>query len=212
MPTSPANVTFFETPTAFRRWLARHHATSRELWVGFFRKGSGRPSLTWPESVDEALRYGWIDGVRKSLDPLSYAIRFTPRRAGSTWSAVNVRRARALVSAGEMRAAGRKAFEARTEERTGAYSYEQRPAELPEPYLAILERDTAAFRSFQAKPPSYRKTVAWWIVSAKKEETRLRRLKKLVEFESRGLPLPEMAQRSSARPRVTSARASRPAG
>src|SRR5438067_9819383 len=125
-------ITFFRSPSELQDWFAEHHATSRELWVGFYKKGSGKPSINWPESVDEALCVGWIDGIRKSLDGESYTIRFTPRRPGSIWSAVNIKRATALTAEGRMRPAGRKAFAARKEYKSGIYSYEQRPAELPE--------------------------------------------------------------------------------
>src|SRR5881275_2133923 len=125
---------FFATPEEFRAWLAAHHADERELLVGFHKKASGKPSMTWPESVDEALCVGWIDGVRKSLGGSRYTIRFTPRRPGSVWSSVNIRRAQALLEQGRMQPAGLKAFQARRENRSGIYSYEQRPVDLEEPY------------------------------------------------------------------------------
>ncbi len=130
--------------------------------------------------MDEALCFGWIDGVRKRVDDESYTIRFTPRRPGSTWSAVNIARAQVLVEQGRMRPAGRAAFEARQEKRSGTYSYEQRGVELPEPYAGILRKNEAAWRFHEAQAPSYRKAVSWWIVSAKQEETRRRRLERLV--------------------------------
>src|SRR5919205_1152453 len=120
---------FFKTPAAFRKWLAANHDKSKELWVGYYKKGSGKPSITWPESVDEALCFGWIDGIRKSIDDESYTIRFTPRRPRSIWSAVNVKRARELMETGRMHPAGLKAFEERVSERSGIYSYEQRRQE-----------------------------------------------------------------------------------
>src|SRR2546423_663421 len=115
---------FFETPRAFEDWLARHHASAREQWVGFYKISSGRPSITWPQAVDAALCYGWIDGVRRSLDPMRYAIRFTPRKPRSTWSLVNLRRARALIRSGRMRPAGLEIFQRRSRERSGISSYE----------------------------------------------------------------------------------------
>ena len=181
---------FFRTPAAFRDWLEEHHAEAAELWVGYHKKGSGKPSITWPESVDEALCYGWIDGIRRTIDDVSYTIRFSPRKAGSVWSSVNIARAEALVEQGRMRPAGLKAFEARRENRAGIYSYEQRSVELVEPYGRLLAQNEAAWRHFQAQPPSYRKAVSWWIVSARKEETRLRRLEKLIECSLRGEPVP----------------------
>lgn len=177
---------FFRTPVEFRRWLAAHHATATELWVGFHKRATGRPSLTWPESVDEALCVGWIDGMRKSLDAERYVIRFSPRKPTSIWSAVNTRRAKELIAAGRMLAAGLEAFEARRANRSGVYSFEQRPVALPREYAAKLRADRAASAYFAAKPPWYRRAAVWWVVSAKREETRLRRLAQLIEESARG--------------------------
>src|SRR5918997_864840 len=168
-----APATFFATPAEFRAWLDAHHNQSTELWVGFHKKGSGLPSMTWPEAVDEALCFGWIDGVRKSIDETSYAIRFTPRKTRSTWSAVNIRRVQELVAQGRMRPAGLRAFAARTEGRSGIYSYEQRDAvQLGDDDERQFRSNPAAWDFFQAQPPSYRKAAIWWVASAKKEETR----------------------------------------
>jgi uncharacterized protein YdeI (YjbR/CyaY-like superfamily) len=156
------------------------------LWVGFYKKDSGKPSITWAESVDEALCVGWIDGIRKSVDAERYRIRFTPRRKGSIWSAVNIRRVGVLTEEKRMRPAGLKAFAERLENKSGVYSYEQRRDQLEEPYAAILKKNRAAWAFFQAQAPYYRKTLGWWIVSAKREETRLARLKQLVEACARG--------------------------
>ena len=173
-------VKFFRTPADLRRWFEKNHETVEELWVGFLKKDTGRPSITWPESVDEALCVGWIDGIRKRIDEESYKIRFTPRRAGSIWSAVNIRRVAELKKEGRMRPEGLAAFSKKRENRSGIYSYEQRPGELPEPYASALAADARAAGFLAAQPPSYRKLVTWWIVSAKKEETRMSRLEKLV--------------------------------
>lgn len=189
------NVTFFQTPAAFRAWLEAHHATARELWVGFYKKGSGEPSITWPESVDEALCFGWIDGLRKSIDGKSYTIRFTPRKPGSVWSAVNIKRVQVLVDAGRMRPAGLAAFQARRENKSGIYSYEQRRDELEEPYAGLLRKNKAAWAFFQAQPPSYRKAAGWWVVSAKKEETRLKRLQQLIEDSADGRTIPPLTRK-----------------
>jgi uncharacterized protein YdeI (YjbR/CyaY-like superfamily) len=179
--------TFFATPARFRAWLEKHHARATELLVGFYKKGSGRPSITWPEAVDEALCFGWIDGVRRSLDADSYTIRFTPRRAGSTWSAVNVRRVAALTAEGIMRPAGLRAFEARAPEKTGIYSYEQRhTAALASEHLRQFQANAPAWAYFQAQPAWYRQAAIWWVVSAKKEETRLRRLAQLIADSAAG--------------------------
>jgi uncharacterized protein YdeI (YjbR/CyaY-like superfamily) len=175
------NPTFFRTPAEFRRWLLAHHAKKTELWVGFHKKDSGKASLTWPESVDEALCVGWIDGIRKRLDDVSYVIRFTPRKSMSTWSAVNIKRVAELTATGRMQPAGLAAYQRRTEKRSGIYAYEQRPTELVEPYAGMLNGNRPASEFFAAQPPSYRKVATWWVISAKREETRLKRLKRLIE-------------------------------
>ena len=174
-------VVFFPTPADLRKWFARNHATATELWVGFYKKGTGRPSITWPESVDEALCVGWIDGIRKRIDEQSYTIRFTPRRPTSIWSAINIARVAVLEKEGRMQAAGRAAFAKRRENRSGIYAYEQRSEHLPEPYAGQLRLDTKAAAFLQAQSPAYRKRVWWWVLSAKKEETRQARLAKLIE-------------------------------
>src|SRR5690348_8462049 len=172
---------YFATPAALRAWFAKHHATAKELWVGFHKRATGKPSITWPESVDEALCVGWIDGIRKSLGDDSYVIRFTPRRPGSIWSAVNIRRVRALTEEGRMQPAGLTAFASRRENKSGIYSYEQRRDQLEEPYQGLLRANDVAWAFFQAQPPWYRKAAGWWVVSAKKEETRQKRLAKLID-------------------------------
>jgi len=188
------NIKFFKSPADFRAWLERHHATERELWVGYYKKDSGRPSITWPESVDEALCFGWIDGIRKSIDAVSYMTRFTPRRPRSIWSAVNIGRVEELTRQGRMRPAGEKAFQARTENRSGIYAYEQRKPELEEPYRKQIRRNKEAWKFFQAQPASYRKAASWWVLSAKKEETRLRRLGQLIDDSAHGRTLPQFTR------------------
>jgi uncharacterized protein YdeI (YjbR/CyaY-like superfamily) len=177
---------FFRAPSDFRKWLAKNHATASELWVGFYKKKSGKPSITWPESVDEALRFGWIDGIRKRIDDTSYKIRFTPRQRGSIWSAINIKRAKELAKEKRMRPAGLKALAARLECKSGIYSYEQRPAEMPEKYAKLIKRNGAAWDFFKAQPPSYRRMITWYIVSAKKEETRLQRVNKVIAASAKG--------------------------
>jgi len=179
-------IKYFKSASDFRRWLEKNHARMPELWVGYYKKSSQRPSMTWPESVDEALCFGWIDGIRKSVDVLRYTVRFTPRRRGSIWSAVNIRRARELRDKGWMEPSGVTAFDARKENRSGIYSYEQRSANLDEAYEKMLRQNQAAWNFFYAQPPSYRKAVGWWIVSAKQEPTRLKRLEKLIRESARG--------------------------
>jgi uncharacterized protein YdeI (YjbR/CyaY-like superfamily) len=180
--------TFFATPTDLRAWLEEHHDTRTELLVGYYKKGSGRPSITWPESVDEALCFGWIDGVRRSLDGDSYSIRFTPRKARSIWSAVNVKRAHELIELGRMTPAGLRAFEARTERRVGVYSYEQArdAAKFDTEQERELRANAAAWEYFQSQPPWYRRAATWWVVSAKREDTRRRRLATLIEDSANG--------------------------
>ena len=180
---------YFATPAEFGRWLGRNHAAAAEVLVGFFKKDSGKPSMTWPQSVDEALCYGWIDGVRRRVDELRYTIRFTPRKAGSIWSAVNIRRVEELTRTGRMRKAGRKAFEARSETRSRVYSYEQKHEGLSEPYAGALRKNAAARRFFASRGTWYRKKASWWVMSAKKEETRRARLAKLVAASARGVEL-----------------------
>ena len=177
---SAAHPRYFATPAAWRAWLVAHHATSDALWVGFHRKGSGPPSITWPESIDGALCFGWIDGLRKGVDATRYAIRFTPRRARSIWSNVNTKRYRELAKAGLVRAAGRRAFAARRDDRTGLASFEQKSVELPAAFLRAFRANEPAWTWYQAQPPWYRRTSAWWVISAKREETRARRLATLI--------------------------------
>lgn len=179
-------LSYFATKSEFRTWLELNHAVAPELWVGFFKKGSGKPSITWPESVDQALCFGWIDGIRKSIDEVSYKIRFTPRKPRSVWSAVNIRRVEELTKLGLMRPTGLEAFARRTENRSGIYSYEQRTENFPEPYAQLFKKNKAAWKFFEAQPPSYRKVMGWWVVSAKTEETRLKRLSKLIEESGQG--------------------------
>jgi uncharacterized protein YdeI (YjbR/CyaY-like superfamily) len=186
--------TFFESPAAFREWLERHRQEAQELWVGFYKVGSGRPSITWPESVDEALCFGWIDGVRHRIDDASYKIRFTPRRKGSVWSAVNTRRAEELIAEGRMRPAGLAAFQERPLGRAGSYSYEQRTHELDEAYEARLRAEPAAWEYFSSRPPWYRRSASWWIMSAKREETRLKRLATLIAESAAGRDVPPLAR------------------
>jgi uncharacterized protein YdeI (YjbR/CyaY-like superfamily) len=179
-------VTFFRSSADLRKWFAKHHAVALELWVGYYKKSTGERSITWPESVDEALCVGWIDGIRKSMDERRYMIRFTPRKAVSVWSAINIKRVQVLTKEGRMQPAGLKAFAARRENRSGIYSYEQRRPQLEEPYASLLRKNHAAWEFFQAQPPGYRKVAGWWIVSAKQEATRLKRLEKLIEASAHG--------------------------
>jgi uncharacterized protein YdeI (YjbR/CyaY-like superfamily) len=179
---------FFATPREFRRWLAKHHADTAELWVGFHKKDTGRPSITWPESVDEALCVGWIDGLRKSIDADSYMIRFTPRKSGSIWSAVNTRRANALIAEGRMTPAGLRAFEGRDPKKTNLYSFEQRKAAQLDPALEKrFKANSAAWKFFQSQPDGYRRVAIFYVMSAKQPITRARRLDTLIRDSGAGL-------------------------
>ena len=180
--------TFFATPADFRKWFEKNHDTAPELLVGYYKKGSGRPSITWPESVDEALCFGWIDGIRRSIDAESYSIRFTPRRARSIWSNVNTKRVAELTKQGRMHATGLKAFEARDPKRSGIYLFEQRQKEMTlDPALeAKLKKNKKAWAFFEAQPPGYRRIASLYVMNAKKEETRLKRLASLMKESAAG--------------------------
>lgn len=178
---------FFRDPAELRQWLEANHGTTDELWVGLYKKASGRPSITWPELVDELLCFGWIDGVRKSVDDVSYTIRITPRKPTSIWSDKNTQRVQELIAEGRITSAGLAAFERRDPERAGVYSFEGDTPELGEAYEAQLRANPAAWEFFQSQPPSYRRTATAWVVSAKREATRRRRLATLIEDSQNGL-------------------------
>lgn len=178
---------FFATPAAFRAWLEAHHASESELLVGYYKKGSGKPSITWPESVDEALCFGWIDGIRRRIDEQRYSIRFTPRRPQSVWSTRNIERMAVLEAAGRVRPAGRVAFRRRREASSEIYAYEQGgEAELEPAHEREFRARRQAWRFFQQQPPSYRRRALWWVVSAKREATRRRRLRRLIDSSAAG--------------------------
>jgi uncharacterized protein YdeI (YjbR/CyaY-like superfamily) len=188
---------FFRTSSDFRAWLEKHHEVEKELWVGFHKRSSGRPSITWPEAVDVALCFGWIDGVRKSIDDASYVNRFTPRRNRSHWSLVNVKRVEELTRRGQMTPAGIKAFEERSKERTGLASYEQGvEPRLEADHERQLRANDKAWRWFQSQAPWYRRAAVHWVVSAKKEETRLKRLARLIDDSEHGRAISPLARNS----------------
>ena len=194
----PDNVRFFDSAPDFRAWLEQNHASVPFQWIGFYKKGAQRSGMTYDEAVIEGLCFGWIDGQTNRLDDLSTATRFSPRRPGSNWSQVNTQRVHELTAAGRMHAAGLRAFEARREPGPGELTWENRPADLPEQYATIFRRDEAAWEFWRAQRPSYRKSMAWWVVSAKREDTRLRRLDALVAESRNGhliddLHLPKLA-------------------
>ena len=186
---------FFASPAQFRAWLEAHHATATELWVGFHKKATGQPTLTWSESVDEALCFGWIDGVRKRLDEHRYVIRFTPRKPDSAWSAVNLAKMDGLLGSGRVAPAGLAAYERRSAAKSRVYSYEQRQSAELEPELARRFRAAKrAWAFFESQPPGYRRLATYWVVSAKRVETRRRRLATLIACSSAGERLPGLAR------------------
>jgi uncharacterized protein YdeI (YjbR/CyaY-like superfamily) len=178
--------TFFASPATFRTWLEENHDRASELLVGFYKRGSGRPSMTWPESVDQALSFGWIDGVRKRIDDVSYTIRFTPRKPVSTWSTVNIRRVEELKKLGLMQPAGLRAFERRRDEKSSIYSYENAPRTLDPADEKRFRAAKQAWKFFNDQAPSYRRVAIYWIMSAKKAETRARRLALLIDDSAQG--------------------------
>jgi uncharacterized protein YdeI (YjbR/CyaY-like superfamily) len=187
---------FFATPEELAAWLEEHHETEDELWVGLYKKGSGRPSVTWPEVVEQVLRFGWIDGIRRGIDAESYANRITPRRRGSNWSAVNVAKVEELKGRGLMKPAGLRAYEARTPERTGVYSFERaEAAQLPAEFEERFRREPNAWAWWEGRPPGYRRTATHWVVSAKRPETRERRLAQLIECSGLQRKVPPLARR-----------------
>lgn len=180
-------VTFFPNAKALRTWFAKNSKVEAELIAGFYKTSTGIPSITWPESVDEALCVGWIDGVRKNIDAQSYQIRFTPRKPTSHWSAINIAKVDALIAQGRMKPAGLAAFALRTEEKSRRASYEQPDMpELPPAFEALFRKHKAAWKFFEAQPPGYRKQMIWRVTSAKREETRERRLLALIECSAKG--------------------------
>ena len=188
--------TFFDTPAKFRAWMQKHHKTADELWVGFYKKATGRPSITWQEAVDEALCFGWIDGIRKKVDADSFMNRFTPRRRGSVWSDVNTRRVAELMKTGRVRAAGRAAFEARDAAKTAAISRVRRDPRLDKDAETQFKANRAAWEFFNAQPPGYRRMAIWFVMSAKREETRAKRLNVLIDISASKRRLVPMASQA----------------
>jgi uncharacterized protein YdeI (YjbR/CyaY-like superfamily) len=185
-----ADPVFFPTEADFRRWLKTNHQTVTELLVGFWKKSSGRPSIDWPQARDQALCFGWIDGIRKSLGEDAYTIRFTPRRKGSIWSKVNVERYEALSASGQMTPAGVRAYE-ENKHKSGLYAYENEQKELTAAEEKLFRRTKSAWADWEKRPPSYRKSALHWIMSAKKPETRAKRLGELIAFSAEGRRLPQ---------------------
>lgn len=185
---------FFPTPATLRKWLKSNHAREKELWVGFYKKDSGRPSITWTESVDQALCFGWIDSIRRSYRADSYVIRFTPRKERSIWSAVNTKRVKELIALGLMQEAGLRAFRRRDLRRSELYSFEQAHPHFSPKQKTIFQKNPRAWKFFQEQPAGYIKMTTWWVISAKLEATRSRRLATLIEDSSAGLRIAMLRQ------------------
>ena len=187
-----SNIIFFKKSVDFRNWLQKNHKKKKEVIVGFYKKSTSKPSITWPESVDQALCFGWIDGIRRSIDEESYSIRFIPRNSKSTWSAVNIKKVEELKKLGLMKPAGLVAYKKREDKNSKIYSFEQTMVQFDAGYEKIFKRNKKAWQNFQLQPPYYRKTVTHWVMSAKQEETRLKRLDRLIKDSEAGLKIREM--------------------
>lgn len=183
-------IIFFATLADLHEWFAKNHDTAQELHVGFYKKSAKKEGVTYPEAVDEALCFGWIDGVRHKIDEDSYTNRFTPRKPRSNWSAVNLKKVADLIEAGRMQPSGMKVYEQRDLKKTQQYSFENRPQKLPEADEKIFQENVEAWAFFQAQPPSYQRTAIWWVVSAKKAETQQKRLGILIENSANGERIP----------------------
>ena len=184
--------TFFASPQQFRDWLEKHHAIESELIVGFYRKRSGKPSLTWPQSVEEALCFGWIDGIRRKHADDSYTIRFSPRKPTSIWSKINLATVERPIASGRMAPAGLKVYEARKRNKTNLYSFERAAVALTPQQEHVFRKNAKAWKFFSEQVPSYKKPATWWVVSAKQEATRERRLRTLIECSTKGLKIPQL--------------------
>jgi uncharacterized protein YdeI (YjbR/CyaY-like superfamily) len=196
---TPRDVQYFSSPAELRDWFDEHHSMASELWLGYYRKSTGRPSVTWSEAVDEALCVGWIDSVRYSIDDERSAQRFTPRRKGSVWSAINVAKVAELTAQGRMRPAGVAAYEARDPARTAIYSYERDAAAFTPEEETRFRENAAAWADWEGRPPGYRKTATHWVTSAKREDTRTRRMATLIEGHAAGRKPPGLTPPGSAK-------------
>lgn len=180
------NPVFFKTASDFREWLEKNHSTEKEIWVGYYKTSSGRTGITWPQSVDEAISFGWIDGISKSIDQESYCNRFTPRKASSNWSAINIEKAETLIRQGLMHASGLELYKNRKEDKSRVYSYENKPEKLPPELEQIFIANEKAWHHFKSLPPSHQRTTFYWILSAKQQSTQLSRLEKLIKASEQG--------------------------
>ena len=191
MEVNKSTLRFFKSAEDLRRWLDKNHSRADELWIGFYRKDSGKGGITYAEALDEALCYGWIDGIRKKLDDVSFTTRFTPRKANSIWSNINVAHVARLSRQGRMKLPGIEAYQKRTDARTGVYSFERETASLEPAMVKEFRKNTAAWKFFEAQPPYYRRLAAWYVINAKRQETRDSRLKSLIDNSGRGERLPQ---------------------
>jgi uncharacterized protein YdeI (YjbR/CyaY-like superfamily) len=185
-------ITFFPTQSDLRKWFTRNHKQSDEIWVGYYKKDTGEKSITWQESVDEALCFGWIDGIRKSINEESYKIRFTPRRKGSNWSAVNIKRIKELIKFGLVKPAGLEVFKNRDAKKDEQYSFEQQKVELPKTFEKKIKANSKAWEYFIKLPPYAKRLSTWWVISAKREETKLKRLDILIQCSEEGRKIPPL--------------------
>jgi uncharacterized protein YdeI (YjbR/CyaY-like superfamily) len=194
---APNKPRHFASAKAFGAWLDRHHEHAPELWVGFWKKGTGKPSVDWPQAVREALRVGWIDGIRKSLGDEAYVIRFVPRREGSVWSAINIRIAEELIAEGRMLPAGQRAFEDRHSHPSSGYRIAERSERLPAGMEKPLHANRAAWSFWQAQPPGYRRSAVHWVTSAKRDDTQARRLAQLIADSAAGRRIGALTRQAS---------------
>jgi uncharacterized protein YdeI (YjbR/CyaY-like superfamily) len=193
----PKEIKYFKTSSELRKWYKANHKNNSELWVGFYKKDSGKQSVTYPEALDETLCFGWIDGIRKRVDDEIYLIRFTPRKPKSYWSVVNIKKANALIKSGKMQEAGLKEFEKRDKKKSGSYSFERAKVKFSPAFEKKFKSNKLAWKNFQAMPPSYQKPATWWVMSAKQEETRLKRLQLLISDSENGLRIKQMRRSSN---------------
>lgn len=183
--------TFFSSPAEFRKWLSKNHKKENELIVGYYKVDSGKPSMTWSQSVDQALCFGWIDGIRRSIDEESYCIRFTPRKSTSIWSDINIKKVEDLTKAGLMKPQGIKAFALRNENKSGIYAHEKTPLTLDKNYEKQFKSSKIAWEFFTKQTPAYKRMISHWIMSAKQESTRLSRLHKTIDTSKKMARLPQ---------------------
>ncbi|MGB0523590.1 MAG: YdeI/OmpD-associated family protein [Flammeovirgaceae bacterium] len=182
---------FFNNAAELRQWFHENHNKATEIWVGYYKKNSGKANFSWSESVDEALCYGWIDGIRKSIDEERYRIRFTPRKPNSIWSAVNLKKMEVLIANGLMQAAGLAAYEKKKKDKSKVYSFEQKEVSLSPTYEALIKANEEAWGYFQQLSPYYKKASIWYVMSAKRETTRQKRIQLLIECSAKGEKLPQ---------------------